>query len=188
MPYFLQRFTKPLRDAPATHVTAFLVLHELTAVVPLFGLVALFHSTQWLPSSLSDSQVVMEATKKFGKYFTRKGWLTTEESVEGGSWGVSERGMRIVVEYVCSALRGIPQADVARFATAYAITKILLPLRLVLSVWATPWFARYTVAPCVGLFRRMFRTSPKVKPALPPVVTDAAKQDAKQGWGPHVPR
>lgn len=41
-------------------------------------------------------------------------------------------------------------------ATAYAITKALLPLRLVLSVWATPWFARWTVLPFMGFVKRVF--------------------------------
>ena len=34
---------------------------------------------------------------------------------------------------------------VIEVAAAYAITKALLPLRLMLSVWATPWFARVVV-------------------------------------------
>ena len=37
-----------------------------------------------------------------------------------------------------------------RLGTAYAITKLLLPARIVLSVWATPWFARTTIEPIKG--------------------------------------
>ena len=44
-----------------------------------------------------------------------------------------------------------------RFATAYAITKALLPLRLILSVWTTPWFARISVIPFTNAVRRIFR-------------------------------
>ena len=43
-----------------------------------------------------------------------------------------------------------------RFATAYAVTKALLPLRLILSVWGTPWFARFTTVPVFGRVRRLF--------------------------------
>jgi len=43
-----------------------------------------------------------------------------------------------------------------RFATAYAITKALLPFRLILSVWATPWFARISVIPFTNVVRRIF--------------------------------
>ncbi len=43
-----------------------------------------------------------------------------------------------------------------RFATAWAVTKALLPARLIFSVWATPWFARVSVIPFINGFRRMF--------------------------------
>ena len=39
-------------------------------------------------------------------------------------------------------------------ATAYALVKLLLPVRLVFSVWATPAFARWTVLPVAGFFKR----------------------------------
>lgn len=41
-----------------------------------------------------------------------------------------------------------------RVATAWAVVKALLPLRIGLSLWATPWFARVAVVPVLGLFRR----------------------------------
>ena len=52
-------------------------------------------------------------------------------AVADGRDGGSEGGVRLVIE----------------FATAYAITKALLPLRLIGSVWATPWFAMVVVVP-----------------------------------------
>lgn len=51
---------------------------------------------------------------------------------EGGG-----KGVRIVLE----------------LGTAWAITKALLPLRLGLSVWATPWFARVVCLPVWGVMR-----------------------------------
>ncbi len=50
---------------------------------------------------------------------------------------------------------------VYRLATAYAITKSILPVRLVFSVWATPWFARISVVPVTNVFKRMFGRKPK---------------------------
>lgn len=41
-------------------------------------------------------------------------------------------------------------------ATSYAIVKALLPIRLVISVWATPWFARWTVLPVTNRLGRLF--------------------------------
>ena len=40
-----------------------------------------------------------------------------------------------------------------RFAAAYAITKALLPVRILGCVWATPRFAKGVVVPVSGWFR-----------------------------------
>lgn len=53
-------------------------------------------------------------------------------------WRVGEQGSRILVEV----------------ATAYAITKVFLPARILLSVWGTPWFARVFVGRFMGVFAR----------------------------------
>lgn len=140
-PKFLRRYIQPLRNAPISHISAFLILHELTAIVPLFGLAAAFHYTNWLPPFISEGKWVSDGVEKFGRYMRKKGWISEEE--RGGRWfGRGETGTRVVVE----------------LATAYAVTKALLPLRLVLSVWGTPWFATWTVLPVTrrlaGLFKR----------------------------------
>jgi hypothetical protein len=99
--------------------------------------------------------------ERFGRYFGRKGWFGFER-VEGkdntaiqtqtpvaegeGSlvketekkWHVGEKGSRILIEV----------------ATAYAITKVFLPARILLSVWATPWFARVVIGRVGGVFGR----------------------------------
>lgn len=165
LPNFLQRYTRPMVTAPLTHISAFLVLHEVTAVVPLLGLAAAFHYTQWLPPYISEGKWVRDGVQKFGNYFRRKGWLGEDgQARRYKSWAFGEGGVKIVVESVptssvnrwsnCSALK---LTIYLRFATAYAITKALLPLRLVLSVWATPWFARVAVHPATNAFKRMFK-------------------------------
>ena len=53
-------------------------------------------------------------------------------------WGVGESGGRILVEV----------------ATAYAITKVFLPARILVSVWGTPWFAKAVLGRFGGLFSR----------------------------------
>ena len=158
-PRFLRPTLAALHNAPVTHITAFLILHEITAVVPLFGLAGAFHYYNWLPPYFAEGAWVVAGVEKFGRYFRRKGWIAAEEEVEverearaGVSmgeiektrglkwWNRGEGGTRLVVE----------------FATAYAITKALLPLRLVLSVWGAPWFARWTVIPVSNAFSRVF--------------------------------
>ena len=142
LPRFLQRIVIPLRHAPVSHVTAFLILHEITAVIPLLALAAAFHYSNWLPPYISEGKWVTQGTEKFGRWMRKRNWIT-EEKGSGRWWGRGEGGVRIVVE----------------LATAYAITKALLPLRLVLSVWGTPWFARWTVLPFTNRITKMFRRS-----------------------------
>ena len=140
MPRFLRRFTTPLLSAPVSHVSSFLILHELTAVAPLLGLFALFHYANWLPPYVSEGKWVQQGVEKFGRYFRRKGWLGDEGGWKTKGWGLGESGVRILGEV----------------ATAWAITKALLPLRLILSVWATPWFARVAVLPMAARVGRWF--------------------------------
>jgi hypothetical protein len=134
-------------------LVSFLILHEITAIVPLVGLAGLFHYTNWLPEAWVEGRWVREGVNRFGNYFGRKGWfgvsrgdVAEEEEgevvVEGQvgqnqRWRAGEQGSRILVEV----------------ATAYAITKVFLPVRILLSVWGTPWFARVFVVRFTGVFR-----------------------------------
>lgn len=102
LPKFLQDYTKPLINAPLTHISAFLLLHELTAVIPLFGLAATFHYTKWMPPFIGEGKWVSDGVEKFGNYFRKKGWLGEEGKAKRYRWwGWGEGGTRIVVEYVC---------------------------------------------------------------------------------------
>lgn len=101
LPRFLQRYTTPLINAPLTHISAFLLLHELTAIIPLFALAGIFHYTRWLPPFISEGQWISNGVEMFGNYFRRKGWLGEEEYARRHRWwGRGEGGVRIVVEYV----------------------------------------------------------------------------------------
>ncbi|GIZ47126.1 hypothetical protein CKM354_001022600 [Cercospora kikuchii] len=140
LPKFLRRFVQPLRNAPFSHISAFLILHEITAVVPLLGLAAVFHYTDWLPPFISEGKWFSDGVEKFGNYMRKKGWLSGE--TRSGKWfGKGEKGTRLVAE----------------LATAYAITKLLIPLRLIVSVWATPWFATWTMLPVMNYVSKLLR-------------------------------
>lgn len=125
-------------------------MHEITAIIPLFGLAGAFHYYNWLPSYFAEGKWVASGVEWIGRYFKRHGWIGAADEAEiekevraGGNmgdveniqglkwWNSGEGGMRWVVE----------------FATAYAIVKTLLPLRIVVSLWAAPWFARWTLVP-----------------------------------------
>lgn len=145
-PKFLRPYTNGLRNAPVSHIVSFLILHELTAIIPLIGLSVAFHYSEWTPEWMRERGGEYE--EKFRRWFGRKGWFGVEPvegtgpEVEGSGESVGEvngkgngGGVRIVMEV----------------ATAYAVTKVLLPVRIVGSVWATPWFARVVV----GRFKRL---------------------------------
>ncbi|KAJ5182955.1 hypothetical protein N7492_000571 [Penicillium capsulatum] len=149
LPRFLRTYTTPLLGAPVTHITSFLILHEITAVVPVFGLVAAFHYGSWMPdlsSGSGESNAFDEGTARFGRWLRNKGWVddsdvstVAEHDVQIDGPKKDRAGVQLVLE----------------FATAYAVTKALLPLRLAASVWATPWFARIVVGPTTNAARRL---------------------------------
>ncbi|KAF1829224.1 hypothetical protein BDW02DRAFT_475888, partial [Decorospora gaudefroyi] len=149
LPKFLHKYTNALSHAPVTHITSFLLLHELTAIIPLLGLAAYFHYVHWLPAWVGDGAWIEAGVERFGRYFRRKGWIGGEEVVDVGEmrgegqervWRVGEGGVRVVVE----------------FATAYAIVKMFLVPRILFSVWATPAFARWTVVPGLRVLGLLF--------------------------------
>lgn len=98
VPKFLRGYVDPLRRAPVTHVSSFLLLHELTAIVPLFGLAAMFHYAQWMPPFISEGKWVSDGVEMFGRYFRKKGWLGEEKQRRYKWWGRGEGGVRIVTE------------------------------------------------------------------------------------------
>ncbi|KXX76546.1 hypothetical protein MMYC01_205994 [Madurella mycetomatis] len=150
LPRPLRRYTARLRGAPMTHIVAFLALHEITAVVPLLGLFALFHYQPGLvPVSYMAEHYggyVREGVGRFERYFRRKGWFGFGEQEEqeagqqeGGRDGDGD-GEGEVMELWREG--GYKYRVVVEVALAYALTKALLPVRIVASAWATPWFAR----------------------------------------------
>ncbi|OBT78660.1 hypothetical protein VF21_02260 [Pseudogymnoascus sp. 05NY08] len=143
-PKFLHPYTNGLRNAPVSHIISFLILHELTAVIPLIGLSAAFHYSEWTPEWMRERGEEYEG--RFRRYFGRKGWFGVE--APGGAGGVDENAER---EGMKEGGGGGGVRIVMEVATAYAVTKVLLPVRIVGSVWATPWFARVVV----GKFKRL---------------------------------
>ncbi|KAF7504784.1 hypothetical protein GJ744_001717 [Endocarpon pusillum] len=184
-PKFLRPTLSALHNAPLTHITAFLILHELTAVIPLFGLVAAFHYFQWLPPFFAEGKWVVVGVEKFGNYFRRKGWIDAGDKKGAEKWVESRdaetaemKRSKARIAQMMDRIRGEqdetkPQRRgifskwwvrgesgtrlVVEFATAYAVVKVLLPLRLVVSVWGSPWFARWTVVPFSNMVKGFFR-------------------------------
>ncbi|ESU12008.1 hypothetical protein FGSG_05971 [Fusarium graminearum PH-1] len=147
LPRRLQKYTSGLRNAPVSHIVSFLILHEITAIVPVLGLFGLFHYTNYVPVDYVTGYFhghVDDGVARFERYFKRKGWFGFGQNEEGETtssistthpdsksenaierWHSGDGRYKVLVEV----------------ALAYAITKALLPFRIIGSVWATPWFA-----------------------------------------------
>ncbi|KAF6825142.1 hypothetical protein CMUS01_09945 [Colletotrichum musicola] len=162
LPPRFQRYTSGLRRAPVSHAVAFLILHEITAVVPLLGLFGLFHCTNFLPLEYVTghwAEYVRDGVGKAERYFSRKGWFgfgaedrgsMTGELDAGEDKGQTERSTQDLLE---RWQKDGKYKVVVEVAIAWGITKALLPARILVSVWATPWFAGV-----MGRARSLFRS------------------------------
>ncbi|OAA80534.1 putative protein family FLILHELTA [Akanthomyces lecanii RCEF 1005] len=145
LPRRLQKYTQGLRNAPVSHVVSFLILHELTAIAPLVALFALFHYTTYVPLTYVTEHFgsyVEAGVSRFEKYFRRKGWFGFEKGVTGEDGKPVQESLGQQQDAVSKWQTGDPKYKIlVEVSLAYAITKALIPLRIVCSVWATPWFA-----------------------------------------------
>ena len=149
-----------VRNSPGSYVVSFAILHELTAIVPLFGLTWAFHHYRWLPPWFAEGKWVVDGVEKIGRWFRRRGWIAANEEAEieertragnartfekkedrvSNVWNTGEDVGRLVVE----------------IGTAYAMVKFLLPLRIVLSAFWAPGFAKLCIVPLGRAARSMW--------------------------------
>lgn len=147
----MQKPLVTIRHSPASYIVSFAILHELTAIVPLVGLASAFHYFRWLPTYFAEGKWIAESVEKIGRWFRRRGWIDEEQKadvearIKAGDaarfekereqslniWSHNEGRGRLLVE----------------LATAYAIVKLLVPARLVLSAFWAPWFATRVLLP-----------------------------------------
>lgn len=166
LPRRLQAYTVGLRNAPGTHVAAFLTLHEITAIVPLFALFGLFHYTNYVPVSYMMEHFgasVRGGVSKFERYFSRKGWFgfSKEDAVPNAP----ESDGGTTAAQTNTAVQGWMDGDqkyqiLVEVALAYAITKVLLPIRIVACVWATPRVAGWMSILKTRLWRLPHKKNP----------------------------
>lgn len=128
IPKFLRPYALKFMLAPVSHVTAFLILHELSAIVPLIGIWYTLHQYPGLVPAELPSWAI------------EKGILVIDKSLESmdlHSFSLQEKA-RIIMEG----------------AYAYAIVKALFPIRIAFSLLLMPLFANRVVVPFTRLFRR----------------------------------
>ena len=84
----LKRYAALFANKPVSYFTAFLILHEITAILPVGGIFWYLHATQWTPPGLPQDLV----EKKIA-YATR--W-THDWGL--GEWFSGEKGARLLLE------------------------------------------------------------------------------------------
>ncbi|KAK8096665.1 hypothetical protein PG999_012609 [Apiospora kogelbergensis] len=94
--YLPERLREPLRGfrhAPISHMASFLILHELTAIIPLFGLTGAFYYLDILPIEWVFgwwAPYVQEEGTRVLRYFKKKGWFGLAAKGQNGG---DEKGM-----------------------------------------------------------------------------------------------
>jgi hypothetical protein len=58
LPKSFQKYGKRLVNAPFSHLTSFIILHEFTAIAPLFGLWYIFHHYGFIPADVPSWMLV----------------------------------------------------------------------------------------------------------------------------------
>lgn len=144
-PKFFKPTLRALRDAPASYIVSFAVLHELTAVVPMGMLFWSFHHYRWLPPYFAEGRWVIEGVEKFGRWFRKRGWIEDKEEARVEEEAKAGRAKQVQKKISRFWNKGEDTGRMlVELATAYAIVKLLLPLRIALSVWWAPAAARGT--------------------------------------------
>ncbi|KAM9900878.1 hypothetical protein OXX69_005741 [Metschnikowia pulcherrima] len=131
IPRFLRPYTTQFITAPVSHVTAFVILHEITAIVPLIGIwytLHQYHDTLMVSALDLPSWALEKGTRIIDKAM---------QDYDFGSYSISEK------------IRFIKEG-----AYAYVIVKSLFPVRLAFSILGMPWFAKWFVLPFTKMFKK----------------------------------
>ncbi|KAF9916091.1 hypothetical protein BX616_004660 [Lobosporangium transversale] len=120
-----KQYAEQFKNKPASHLIAFGLLHEVTAVVPLpIVYFALAQSGMTIPFPEQAMEEGNKFVTRVAKYY---GW-----NLEG------DTGARTMLN----------------MATSYALVKAVMPLRLALCAWMTPWTATRVISPVMSIWRR----------------------------------
>lgn len=149
MSRFFNRYFKG-SSVPYSYLPSFLILHEITAIVPLPVFYYSFRALDWNPTLDSEwlDRGILYAKKRFK---TQQDEVENDENAD-----------------ISARMTSIESSDttkmVLHLASAYALTKMLLPARLALSALMTPWFARRVIEPNWTRFSPLLRRKDNVRP------------------------
>lgn len=130
IPKFLQPYTTGFINAPVSHVTAFIILHEITAIIPLFGFWYVFHKYPGLIPLDLPSWAIERGSKIIDSSMAK--------------FDFSDYSIHDKFSFIKEG------------AYAFVVVKFLLPVRVMFSLTLMPWFAKWFILP----FTKMFRKKP----------------------------
>ncbi|KAF9969348.1 hypothetical protein BGZ73_008334 [Actinomortierella ambigua] len=126
----LRRYAEQFKDKPASHFVAFAILHEVTAVVPL---PLVYFGLTYTDTKIPFPEQALEEGNKFvGRVAKYYGWDIDPSTTDGA---------RIMLN----------------MASSYALVKALLPMRVALCLWMTPWTATRIISPVMNLWRKVVK-------------------------------
>lgn len=138
VPKFMRPYTTHFIRAPVSHVTAFLILHELTAIVPLIGTWYVLHQYH---------DLFMTASMDLPAWAIEKGTKIIDKAMQ--DWDFGDYSFNDKVKFIMEG------------AYAYVIVKALFPIRIVFSLLGMPWFAKWFVLPFTKMFSKKKPVAPK---------------------------
>ncbi|OMJ21612.1 hypothetical protein AYI70_g3373 [Smittium culicis] len=127
-----RKYKKRFQDKPGSHLASFIILHELTAIVPLF---ALFYLMQTFDFDFHIPQEILDSGDRYISKILE--YFGLENSITKGS------------------------KSFVYMLTSYAIIKSMLPLRIALCFALTPFFSRLAVEPITLLFNKLSKSITK---------------------------
>lgn len=87
LPPTLHRYAALFANKPVSYLTGFLILHELTAIIPVGGLFWYMHATSWAPPGIPQD-LIDEKMASLRRWSERKGY----------GWFDGEKGARVLFE------------------------------------------------------------------------------------------
>lgn len=143
------------------YFVAFLVMHEVTAVLPIPMIYYALSASAWQPQ-INDARLLEEGTRfaeRFAKRYFKKDDTKDADKDGGEKMLAQSNDPQARTEDDDAIVRDVTTVSISstqliHLATAYTITKILMPVRIAASVAMTPWLARTMVRPILLLFKK----------------------------------
>lgn len=135
------------KQQSASYLFSFLILHEVTAIVPIPLFYALFCSTNWHPE-------IPQKWLDYGIRLASRSDNVSDSSHANARDVQVEQQMQVEQQPPPQPQQKSLATKTIYLASAYALTKMLMPARIALSVMLTPWLARRAVQPSMEWIRR----------------------------------